>query len=105
MIDKVGGRYALTVRCDGVHRIYVHVPSTVDLQKFVGKSVRARYRYVEEHNPHTRCVRAPCPPATERVLDVIELVEVPGSLPEGKRLPGEGPGAGSNPSSQTERRP
>ena len=83
-IDKLGERYALTVRCNGVHQIYVRVPSPVDLEGFVGKSVRARYRYVDEPNPYTRCIKAPCPSATERLVDIRNLVELPCRTPEGK---------------------
>ena len=80
-IDKLGDRYVLTVRCEGVHRIYVQVPTALNLESFVGKPVRARYRYVDEENPRTRCIRAPCPPATERLLDITELEEVTGASP------------------------
>jgi len=53
-------------------------------KQFVGKSVRARYRYVEQENPRTRCVRAPCPPVLERVLDITGLEEVSGVNAPGK---------------------
>jgi len=75
-LEKLGDRYVLTVRCDGVHQIYVRGAPGVQLEPFLGKPVRARYRYVEEVNPQTRCVRAPCPPGTERLLEIaaIEVV-------------------------------
>jgi hypothetical protein len=76
IIDKLGDRYVLTVRCEGVHQIYVRVPPAMDLEPFLGKPVRARYTYADEDNPRTRCIRAPCPPATERVLDINGLEEV-----------------------------
>ena len=82
-VDNLAGRYVLTIRCRGVHQIYVRVPSAIELESFIGKSVRARYRYVDQENAASRCVRAPCPPASERVLDIVELEEVPvGSGPK-----------------------
>jgi hypothetical protein len=77
-IEKLGNRYVLSVRCEGIHQVYVRVSPTLDLERFVGKPVRARYRYIDEPNARTTCVRAPCPPATERVVEVIALEEVAG---------------------------
>jgi hypothetical protein len=77
-IEKLGNRYVLSVRCEGIRQVYVRVSPTLDLEPFVGKPVRARYRYVDEPNARTTCVRAPCPPATERVVDVIAVEEVAG---------------------------
>src|SRR5262245_10586440 len=77
-IDKLGKRYALTVHCNGVHTIYVRVPAKVDLEAFVGKSVRARYRYVNEKDPSPKCLREPCPPVTLRLVEITELRETPG---------------------------
>lgn len=85
-IDRVGDRYVLTVRCDGVHQIYAR-SATLALERFVGKPVRARYRYVDEDNPRTRCVRAPCPPASERVLDITGLDEIEARTPDPLRAP------------------
>ena len=78
-IDKLGDRYLLTVRCEGVHQIHVRVPPALNLAPFVGKSVRVRYWYVDEDNPRTSCVRTPCPPAIEHVLDITGLEEVTGA--------------------------
>ena len=83
-IDKPGKRYALTVRCNGVHTIYVRVPAAVDLEAFVGKSVRARYRYVNEKDPLAKCLREPCPPATLRLVEITELREMPRPAHEAK---------------------
>jgi len=83
-IDKHQDRYVLSFRCDGIHQVYVRIPAALDLEQFVGKSVRARYRYVEQENPRTRCVRAPCPPVLERVLDITGLEEVSGVNAPGK---------------------
>jgi len=74
-LEKLGDRFVLTVQCDGLHQIYARGAPGVDLELFLGKPVRARYRYVEEANPQTRCVRAPCPPGTERLLE-IAVIEV-----------------------------
>jgi hypothetical protein len=75
-IDRLGDRYVLTVRCEGVHQIYVRNTAVVDLGPFAGKTVRVRYRYAEERNPRARCVRPPCPPVTERVVEITEIEEL-----------------------------
>lgn len=75
VIDKVGDRYVLTLHCDGIHQIYVRLPATMNLDRFVGKVVHARYTYTDDENPRARCIRAPCPPATERVLELHGLEE------------------------------
>jgi hypothetical protein len=80
-LDRVGDRYVLTVRCEGVHRIYVRGASGVELEPFVGKVVRTRYRYVEQSNSRTRCVSAPCPPSTERLLEIAAIEVVTGAMP------------------------
>jgi hypothetical protein len=86
-IDKLGDRYVLTLRCEGVHQIYVRVPLAMDLEPFLGKPVRARYTYADEDNPRARCIRAPCLPATERVLDINGLEEVSQETPETNNCP------------------
>jgi len=83
LIAKIGERYVLTFRCEGMHQIYVRRPATVNLGAFVGRAVCARYRYLDEANLHTVCVRAPCPPARERVVDIDALTEAA----EGIRCP------------------
>jgi len=72
-LEKLGNRFVLTVRCEGVHRIYARGAPGVQLEPFLGKPVRARYRYVEEVNPQTRCARAPCPPVSERLLEIAAI--------------------------------
>jgi hypothetical protein len=72
-LEKLGDRFVLTVRCDGVHQIYARGVPGVQIEPFLGRPVRARYRYVEEVNPRTRCVRAPCPPETERLLEITAI--------------------------------
>jgi hypothetical protein len=79
-LDRVGDRYVLTVRCEGVHRIYVRGAPGVDLEPFVGKAVRAHYRYVEQSNSRTRCIRAPCSPGTERLLEIAAIEVVTGAM-------------------------
>lgn len=76
--EKLGERYTLTVRCDGVHQIYARGSSRVNLEPFLRKPVRARYRYVDEENLRTRCIRAPCPPSTERMVEIVEVEVVTG---------------------------
>jgi hypothetical protein len=87
-IDTLGKRYVLTVRCEGVHQIYVRVSPALDLAQFVGKPVRARYRYVDETSPRTECVRPPCPPAIQRVIEITALEEVIGAA-RGANPPGK----------------
>lgn len=77
--EKLGDRYVLTVRCGGMHQIYVRGAPRVKLEPFLGKSVRARYRYVEEENSRTCCVRAPCPPGTERMAEMVAVEVVTGA--------------------------
>ena len=72
-LEKLGDRFVLTVRCDGVHQIYARGVPGVQIEPFLGRPVRTRYRYVEEVNPRTRCVRAPCPPETERLLEITAI--------------------------------
>jgi len=79
-IDRLGDRYVLTVRCEGVHQIYVQNTAAFDLGSFVGKTVRVRYRYADERNPRARCIRPPCPPATERVVEITEIEELTPTL-------------------------
>jgi len=81
-IDKLGDRYVLTVCCGGVHQIYVRRSTTLALDAWVGKALRVRYRYADEPNPETRCIRAPCPPAIERVVDITSIDEIAGAAPE-----------------------
>lgn len=76
-IDRVGHRYVLTLNCEGLHQVYVRGHSTINLDLFVGKPVHARYTYTDEGNLGARCIRAPCPPATERVLELHRLEEAP----------------------------
>ena len=78
-IQKLGDRYVLTVCCGGIHQIYVRDSTALSLDSWVGKAVRLRYRYVDEPNPRTRCVRAPCPPAIERVVDITSIEEIAGA--------------------------
>ena len=74
-IDKLGDRYVLTLRCAGVHQIYVRTPGPANFEALLGRPVCARYAYVEQASPQTRCIRAPCPPATERVIDIARVEE------------------------------
>jgi hypothetical protein len=74
-VEQLGNRWVLTVYCDGTHSTYLDT-TTLDLQAFGSRYVRARYRYEERENPDTQCVRAPCPPARERLVAVQQLTIV-----------------------------
>jgi hypothetical protein len=62
-----------------MHQIYVRGAPGVKLEPFLGTSVRARYRYVEEQNSRIRCVRAPCPPGTGRMAEIVAVEVVTGA--------------------------
>jgi hypothetical protein len=73
VIERLGTRYVLTVPCDGTHSIYIKAAPGIDLASLLGQPVCVRYRYVEERRVPSPCVRPPCPPAVERVLDIAEV--------------------------------
>jgi hypothetical protein len=73
VIERLGTRYVLTVPCDGTHSIYIKGSPGIDLASLLGQPVCVRYRYVEERRVPSPCVRPPCPPAVERVLDIAEV--------------------------------
>ena len=72
-IVSVAARLALVTYCYGIHTTYIYEGHTFNVQPYLGKFVRVRYRYVKVRNPKIRCVRAPCP--QEEVRIVIESIE------------------------------
>ena len=71
-VEKLGARWMLTVACDGVHSTYID-DTTLDLASFSKGYVTARYHYVDR-KVIVQCVKAPCPPITERRM-VLEQLE------------------------------
>lgn len=70
-VEKLGARWVLTVACDGVHSTYID-DTTFDLESFSKGYVSARYHYVDRA-VEVQCVRAPCPPITERRIFLEHL--------------------------------
>jgi hypothetical protein len=76
-IERIGSQWALTVLCRGTHSTYL-ADTTFDLAGYENRFVQARYRYVDRTIPDPKCVKAPCPPVTERriALDKVTPVDV-----------------------------
>jgi hypothetical protein len=71
-IEKVGNRWALTVLCSGTHTTYID-DTAIDLVRYAGGYVSARYRYVERTIENPKCFRAPCGPVTQRMIALDEV--------------------------------
>jgi hypothetical protein len=63
-IERLGNRWLLNVMCGEVHAAYID-DTTLDLSRFTNRYVSVRYKYVDR-TVDVQCVRAPCPPMTER---------------------------------------
>ena len=75
-IEKVGDRWALSVLCRGTHTTYLD-ESAFDLTRYQNLYVAVRYDYVDRTVPNPKCVRAPCPPMTERRILLERITPVP----------------------------
>jgi hypothetical protein len=73
MIEKVGNRYLLTIDCAGIHSVYATGNHDVDLDRYLGTSVRVRYGYTTVVNPNIRCVQPPCNPALETIAVITQV--------------------------------
>ena len=76
-IEKIGDRWVLSVWCGGIHTTYLD-DTKFDLMQYQDRFVAVRYGYVDRSVPNPKCVRAPCPPLTERriLLDRITPVRI-----------------------------
>ncbi len=75
-IEKIGDRWVLSVWCRGTHTTYLD-DTAFDLTRYQELFVAVRYGYVDRSVPNPKCVRAPCPPVTERRILLDQITPVP----------------------------
>jgi len=73
-IEQLGTRYVLRIDCGGVHEVYAHGASDVQLGAYLGAPLRVHYVCETRVNPNIRCIQQPCTPVQERIA-LIRQVE------------------------------
>ena len=73
-IEQVGSRHLLRVDCTGIHDVYAFGAAGVELDAYLGGSLRVQYVYETRVNANIRCIQAPCTPVREQVA-IIRHVE------------------------------